>query len=100
MSLRPTPPNDAHAGLCPFCGQGLLRFWKCANCASIILLCDECELVWRDLDEVAEFGDPSHHQATYPECPNCLNPLVDGHRATDAEIAVAGLGSQVAGRAS
>ena len=87
MSSPPSPSSEPHERACPFCAQGLLRYWKCSNCDELVLLCDECELVWRDLEDVEKFGSLSHRQFTYPECPSCAGSLAGGRKASVSEIA-------------
>ena len=70
-------------GQCPFCNQGMLRFWFINDYMTI--LCDECELRWDDVRAIAddrntpasgrfEEGEESsqvkHHAATYQEILN------------------------------
>ena len=55
---------------CGFCGNGLLRFYRCRTCDTIVALCDECELMWHDIALVSQ--DPNLSSDTsYPQCPSC-----------------------------
>ena len=55
---------------CSFCGNGLLRFRRCMNCNEVVALCDECELMWSDVEGVAD--DPNlSSESTWPTCPSC-----------------------------
>ena len=42
---------------CTFCGNGLLRFYRCGSRDKIVALCDECELMWEDIVELSR--DPN-----------------------------------------
>ena len=55
---------------CAFCGDGLLRFYRCLTCDEIVALCDECELMWQDIESLSQ--DPNISADTsYPQCPWC-----------------------------
>lgn len=55
---------------CSFCGDGLLRFYRCTSCDEIVALCDECELMWQDIEGLSD--DPNLSSDTsYPQCPSC-----------------------------
>jgi hypothetical protein len=55
---------------CGFCDQGKLRLMRCHECEAIVAVCDECDLLWTDLDAVHNRPEtPS--QASHPECPSC-----------------------------
>ena len=53
---------------CGFCGGGLLRLYRCAECGQVVATCDECELTWTDLTKAPEGTDSD---ATFPTCPTC-----------------------------
>jgi hypothetical protein len=52
----------------------LLRLMRCTQCHGVMAVCDECELLWTDLDAVTT--DPLAHTAgAFPKCPHCgANP--------------------------
>ncbi len=55
---------------CSRCENGLLRLYRCAHCAAIAAICDECELVWRDVPRVSDDATaPS--DTSFPACPHC-----------------------------
>jgi len=83
-----------YVGACPFCGNGILRYWTCKNCSSLLVICNECDLIWKDAAAAAE-----HREAdgTFPDCPNCPATLADGHESSDEEIAANGLDETIAG---
>lgn len=55
---------------CSFCGNGLLRFYRCSNCDDVVALCDECELMWIDIESLAADQNlPA--DTSYPQCPSC-----------------------------
>lgn len=59
-----------YIGQCGFCGQGLLRVMRCKSCQAVIVLCDECELLWSDPVQVAQ--DPQvRSSGAFPACPHC-----------------------------
>ncbi len=55
---------------CSFCGDGLLRFRRCATCDDIVALCDECELMWFDIEALSEDANLSS-DTSFPQCPSC-----------------------------
>jgi len=55
---------------CGFCENGLLRFMRCVECDTVSAVCDECELIWKDLEEVSNDRFCSSSSA-FPSCPNC-----------------------------
>ena len=55
---------------CGFCEQGLLRFMRCPDCSAVCAVCDECELIWRDIAAVHQ--EPAcASSSSYPKCPAC-----------------------------
>ena len=55
---------------CSFCNDGRLRFQRCSSCDTIVALCDECRLMWEDIEQVNH--DPNGaSDSTYPQCPSC-----------------------------
>ena len=55
---------------CGFCGDGLLRFYRCETCDDVVVLCDECELMWIDIEGLAADQNlPS--DTSFPQCPSC-----------------------------
>ena len=55
---------------CSFCGEGLLRFLRCSDCQEIVALCDECQLMWEDVERVIQDANCSSDSA-FPRCPSC-----------------------------
>lgn len=44
-------------GDCPICGRcgyGALGIWRCADGASLVVMCDECYSVWRSPKKLSE----------------------------------------------
>lgn len=77
-------PRDAIAQ-CGFCGQGLLRLYRCLRCSAVVALCDECELIWDDVAAVhADSSLPS--DSSYPQCPRCAARDGGWHRLSRNEI--------------
>ncbi len=55
---------------CSFCHDGLLRFSRCSNCDEIVAVCDECELMWENIEQLSH--DPNcASDSNYPQCPSC-----------------------------
>ncbi len=55
---------------CSFCGDGLARFSRCSNCDEIVAVCDECELMWENIEQLSH--DPNcASDSNYPQCPSC-----------------------------
>ncbi len=64
------PEQVPHLAHCGFCDQGMLRLMRCSDCQQILAVCDECELIWQDLEQVRE--DPQiRAQGAHPYCPAC-----------------------------
>ena len=70
---------------CSFCGDGLLRFYRCEVCDDIVALCDECELMWRDIAMLSD--DPNLSSDTsFPQCPSCGEPQAEFSLVTSEEL--------------
>lgn len=55
---------------CAFCTNGLLHLRRCVTCQSVVAMCDECELIWRDVAAVSRNADQPSDGA-FPGCPAC-----------------------------
>lgn len=84
---------------CKFCYNGMVRFWLCPNCSSLVGLCDECELIWIDIKGLYENNDKESDGA-FPSCPKCKANLADGHFASEKEIDYFGLKKFIKGFSS
>ena len=81
---------------CSFCDQGLLRLIQCPLCETVVAVCDECELVWRDVAAVS--ADPRlSSSSAFPGCPECRTKIAEWTRLTRDEIDQVGLGVYVRG---
>ena len=70
---------------CGFCGDGLLRFHRCSTCDEIIALCDECGLMWEDIEALS--SDPNlPSDSSSPMCPSCGEREAEFGRVTVEEI--------------
>lgn len=67
------PIKRPYIDCCSFCGNGLLRFLRCKTCDQVVVLCDECELMWSDVKAVSEDANLSSDSG-YPRCPYCGEP--------------------------
>jgi len=83
---------------CPICRAGAVGFRKCADGTTIVLMCNECDAVWKTPDGIAV------DSALFPAAPNFvvqeLDCSVAAPRATWAErqqIEASGWGEFVAG---
>ncbi len=65
-----SPEENPYIAHCSFCGDGLLRFTRCSECDEIVAICDECELMWEDVEQVSEDANCSS-DSTFPRCPAC-----------------------------
>jgi hypothetical protein len=62
--------EEPYIGHCSFCGDGLLRFRRCCSCDKIVALCDECELMWDDVEGLSHDTNLSS-DSCFPRCPTC-----------------------------
>ncbi|MFO0911731.1 MAG: hypothetical protein U0795_02135 [Pirellulales bacterium] len=85
-----------YLGSCHFCGQGLLRFWQCGQCGTVLAMCDECELIWRDLTQVSR-EPATKADGVYPMCPVCRSASRHWIRPGEDDLAAAGLEPLVKG---
>ena len=85
-----------YIGSCAFCGDGLLRFQRCLNCAEIVAMCDECELMWRDIPGLSEDANLSS-DTSYPQCPACGARTSEYAHVTIEELEESELGEYAAG---
>jgi len=65
-----THEESPYVNQCKFCGDGLLRLYRCDGCAAIVAMCDECELIWRDVAVISRQADQPSDGA-FPACPAC-----------------------------
>ncbi len=91
MSEQPLP----YLRSCPFCGDGLLRLCRCGCCDAVVAICDECELIWRDVARASRSAKPES-DAAFPACPACDAQRVKWFRLDKAEIRDAGLEAYMA----
>ncbi len=81
---------------CSFCNQGLLRFMRCRECDAVVAVCDQCELLWRNL--AAVHSNPRcPASGTYPACPACGNAEARWSRLTRLKVDEASLNQYVGG---
>lgn len=81
---------------CSFCGDGLLRFFRCSECDGFAAVCDECELMWSDIAAVGEDHE-IESDSTYPVCPHCEAEKPDWESPDPDAITHAGLDDSIAG---
>ena len=80
---------------CPFCGDGLLRLYRCGRCDAVVAMCDECELIWRDVARASRSAELKS-DAAFPACPACDAQRVKWFRLDRGEIRAAGLEAYMA----
>lgn len=85
-----------YVGFCSSCETGPLGVRVCGNCDKPIILCDECDAIWMDVDRSAP--------PTFPEqpdlpCPHCKSSLLSekSHWANRSELESAGWLAAVVG---
>jgi len=92
MSTKESP----YISTCGFCEQGMLRFMRCSQCDAVCAVCDECELIWKDIAVVHE--DPKSESASsFPTCPACDKASERWRKLDRDEVNRAKLHSYVAG---
>ena len=92
--MRPRKPAP-YVGRCSVCEDGLLRLFRCCDCGTIVAMCDECELIWRDVAEASRSAKPKS-DAAFPACPACDTKRVKWFRLNRAEIRDAGFETHLA----
>ena len=81
---------------CGFCEQGMLRFMRCPHCDTVCAVCDECELIWKDI--AAVHNQPkSKSSSSFPNCPACNTASERWGKLDMDEVAIAKLHDYVAG---
>jgi len=81
---------------CGWCGQGLVRLYRCEECGAVSAICDECERIWRDPATI--HADPhAKSNGAHPNCPHCPNGDVTWTRLSDVDARQEGLDSLVIG---
>lgn len=83
---------------CPICGTGTRGFRLCSDEASIVIMCDECEAIWLDVERVeasnAVYAEPPEYQLPGRSC-SIAKPR--SRWATRPEIDASGWGHLVDG---
>lgn len=90
---------SAYIARCGFCGQGLVRLYRCDECDAVIAICDECERLWRDPAVIHDDPKARAHGA-HPNCPACPNGDVTWTPLDEAGITANGFEKLVVGRSS
>ncbi len=93
MADRESP----YVNQCSFCEEGLLRLHRCAGCGTIAAICDECELMWCDVQAVSRDAD-TPADTTFPDCDKCQLSESTWSRMEPDEIKQADLEGCLAGR--
>jgi hypothetical protein len=58
-----------HVGSCPKCHQGLLGFRVCGGKERhLVILCDECDAVWKSPDTSRRASYPGQPELPCPDC--------------------------------
>jgi hypothetical protein len=84
---------------CGFCGDGLIRFFRCSECDHVVGLCDECELMWEDIERLSH--DPNlSADSSFPVCPSCGYPRAKWSRPTVEELEELDLDEFISGESS
>ena len=81
---------------CHFCDQGLIGFFRCDDGQTLVLFCDECDMLWLDVAGLIA-GD-------WVDCHHIEHTFMHGDRmlklagcATREEIEAAGLAQHIHG---
>jgi hypothetical protein len=72
-----------------------LRPYRCGGCGAVVAICDECELIWRDIAELSRSAKPKS-DAAFPACPACHTRRVKWSRLSREEIREAELENYLA----
>ena len=87
--------ESPYVNQCAFCGDGLLRLYRCTGCKTIVAMCDECELIWCDIAEISlKANRPS--DGAFPACPVCQPQQVRWVKLDRREIGEANLDAYLA----
>lgn len=90
------PEKTPYITKCSFCNQGLLRFMRCRECEAVVAVCEECELVWRNIASVHS-NPRCPSSGAFPACPVCNTPEARWQRMTCANVVDASLTQYMAG---
>ena len=94
MSISRIPVERPFLGTCPFCRDGILRYWTCKCCTELCILCSRCDCIWKDRLPAVTGKQPD---GEFPKCLRCSGNLTDGHESNMNEINVNGLADTVVG---
>lgn len=79
------PVDRPYIAECTFCHDGLIRLYHCEACRAVCAICDECELLWRNPEEIA--SDPNATtDDSFPKCPVCNSAQPVWSQLTEVEI--------------
>lgn len=84
-----------YIGFCPVCGEGLLGIRVCAGQGHGVVLCDECDAIWKTIELV----EPTFSSDPDLRCPECGADLAQppARWATRDEIEQLGWGDAIIG---
>lgn len=84
---------------CSYCKQGLVRFMRCRECDAVIAVCDECELMWRNIASVHS-NPRCPSSGSFPSCPACNTPEARWSRLDCAKVVGACLTQYMSGESA
>ncbi len=91
-----TQQESPYIAQCSFCREGLLRFMRCRQCDAVVAICDQCELIWRNIAAVhTNTRCPS--SGSFPACPVCGTVDAGWSRLNRHNVIEASLSQYIAG---
>lgn len=86
-------------GECPSCHYGPLGIRVCSGRRHLVVMCDECDLIWTKIDAIKRVEDAYSPPQPSLKCPLCDGCLLEApaHWASRVEIQQAGWWAAVEG---
>ncbi len=72
---------------------------RCRECDGVIAVCDQCELLWRNISAVHS-NPRCPSSGTFPTCPACNTPDARWIRMTRHQVIEASLSQYVGGESA
>jgi len=87
-----------YIAFCKYCAEnGLVRFWRCNSCGTVLGVCDECESGWKNIEALFKDNELDSEFVVTEKCPICGNDTCDGKFMISKDVEELHLGDFIKG---